>query len=73
MSVKITDVVKKFKGEAGEDIELWLDRFKIAIDLTSTAADDATKKKEMTRLVPLFLESAAYATWKQLSATERVS
>lgn len=71
MSVKITDVVRKFRGDAGEDIDLWLDRFEIAIGLTSSAADQATREKEMAKLMPLFLEASAYATWKQISTIDR--
>ena len=71
MSVKITDVVRKFRGDTGEDIDIWLDRFQVAIDLTSSAADQTAKDKEMAKLMPLFLEAAAYATWKQIPPGDR--
>jgi len=70
-NLRIVDVVRKFEGRADEKIELWLDRFRVAVDLTTKAKSDEEKEKEMVKLVPLFLDGAAYTTWKQLSETDR--
>ena len=59
MSVKVVDVVKNFKGGEQEDVDLWLDRFSVAIDLTTSFTTQAEKDKEMAKLIPLFLEHTA--------------
>ncbi len=69
--MKIVDVVTKFKGERGEDIEQWLDRLAVAVELTSLKTSQAERTEEMVKMLPLFLEDSAYATWKQLSEEER--
>ncbi len=70
-SVKIVDVVKKFNGTECEDLELWFDRFKVAIDLTSRSKKDDEKEKEMCKLIPLFVDGAAYRTWKQIPDADK--
>lgn len=69
MSLKIVDIVKRFKGERGEDLEQWLERFETAVSITHAAK--STTEEEMLKLMPLFLEGAAYRTWKQLNATQK--
>lgn len=71
-TLKIVDIVKKFKGDVGEDVELWLDRLWVAIDMTAKAgASLVDKEKEMARVMPLFLDGRAYRTWKQIPETNR--
>lgn len=70
-NIKLVDVVRKFHGEEEEDVELWLDRLHVAVEITSSAKDNAAKKKEIADIMPLFLEGRAYSTWKQLSETDR--
>ena len=69
--MKLTDVVKRFSGEAGEDIEQWLNRFDVAITLVEKPADENSKKAVMAQFVPLLLEEPAYSTWEQLSTSEK--
>ena len=75
MNVKITDVVKKFKGGSDEDIVMWLDRITVAVDLIDASSllgkTQAEKDKEIAKLIPLFLEEAAYSTWKQIPSVDR--
>ena len=59
------DVVRKFSGASGEDLEQWLDRFEVAVDLTGESTQEE-KEKTAGRLIPLFLDGAAYSTWKQI-------
>jgi len=70
-TLKLVDAVRCFKGEDGEDLELWLDRFKVALDVTSKWPTSKDRDAEMARLMPLFLEGRAYTTWKQLSDVEK--
>lgn len=70
MSLKIVDIVKRFKGESGEDVEQWIERFETAVSITS-AKDAAEREQEMANIIPLFLDGSAYRTWKQLSETEK--
>ena len=76
--MKLMDVVRRFAGASGEEVEQWLDRYSVAMELVeefpSTTTDpDGTKAKEkkMAKLIPLLLEDAAYCTWKQLSKAEK--
>ena len=66
MSVKLVDVVKHFGGGHEDDVNLWFDRFEVAIDITTRLDTEDEKKKEMARLMPVFLEGPAYKTWKQI-------
>jgi len=70
-SVKLIDVVRRYRGEPEEDIELWLDRLHVAVDITSPSKDDAAKEEEIANVMPLFLEGRAYSTWKQIPDTDR--
>ena len=68
-SLKLSDVVPKFTGD-GEDVEMWLDRLHLAIEINSTGTAEE-KTAELVRVLPLFLDKAAYATWKQLSVEDK--
>jgi hypothetical protein len=70
-NLRIVDVVKKFEGGTDDNIELWLDRFHVAIDITTKTTTDDEKEKEMAKIMPLFLDGAAYNTWKQLGDADR--
>lgn len=70
-SLKLVDAVRVFKGDASEDLELWLDRFQVALDVTGTWKTTKDRDEEMARLMPLFLEGRAYSTWKRLSAADQ--
>ena len=70
-TVKLVEVVKRFGGKEDEDLDLWFDRFKVAMDITTTLDTDGKKEEEMARLMPLFLEGSAYMTWKQIPEKER--
>ena len=71
-NLKIVDIVKRLKGDVGDDIELWLDRLWVAIDMTAKAgATLGEKEQTMAKVMPLFLDGRAYRTWKQISETNR--
>ena len=67
--MKLLEVVKPFSGE--EDIEQWLDRFEVAVDIVEEPNDDTAKKSKMAKMVPLLLSGPAYSTWKQLSTGDK--
>ena len=67
--MKLLEVVKPFSGE--EDIEQWLDRFEVAVDIVEEPKDDTAKKSKMAKMVPLLLSGPAYSTWKQLSTGDK--
>ena len=70
--MKICDLVKKFRGELGEDVEQWLERFQTAVAVISDAdVSEEEQREQIAKLMPLFLEGAAYTTWKQLTVEER--
>ena len=76
--MKLSDAVCKFAGAPGEDVDQWLDRFEVAVDLTeeiTKSKNDPSgakaRLKKMALLVPLFLTGPAYITWKQVSAAEK--
>lgn len=77
--MKLNEVVAKFSGAAGEDIEQWLDRFSVAIRVTEEITPDPTTdpkgdkavQKKMVTLMPLLLNGSAYATWKRLSTADK--
>lgn len=70
-TLKLVDAVRSFKGEPSDDLELWLDRFTVALDVTGKYATDKDRDAEMARLMPLFLEGRAYSTWKQLTDVQK--
>ena len=70
-TLKLVDALRCFRGEANEDLELWLDRFRVALDVTGKWSSDKDRDAEMARLMPLFLEGRAYATWKRLTDAEK--
>ena len=76
--MKLSDVVSKFSGASGEDIEQWLDRLAVAVQLTEEITlstddprDDKAVRKKMVTLMPLLLHGSAYITWKRLPVTDR--
>jgi hypothetical protein len=71
--MKLNDVVTKFAGAPGEDIEQWLDQLAVAVRLTDDIAaskEDPTGEvavqKKMAMVMPLLLRGSAYVTWKRL-------
>lgn len=58
--ISLVDSVKKFHGKTGENVNQWFDRYEVILEMTESTADAA-------KLLPLFLEDAAYTTWSQLS------
>lgn len=73
--MKLTEVVQRFSGAPGEDVEHWLDRFAVAIRVTSDEdeedEDDNKLEKKMALMMPLLLHGPAYITWKRLSDTDK--
>lgn len=73
--MKLRDVVEKFSGAPGEDIEQWLDKALVAIELLHETTTDAKgreeAKKKLARSMPLIISGAAYRTWKQLSTSDK--
>jgi hypothetical protein len=76
--MKLVEVVRKFCGAPGDDVEQWLDRYSVATDLLeefpSTAGDPSgtlAKEKKMAKIIPLLLEGAAYCMWKQLPTADK--
>ena len=70
-AIKLVEVVKRFSGKEDEDLDLWFDRFKVAMDITTSLDTDAKKEDEMARMMPLFLEGPAYKTWQQIPEKDR--
>jgi hypothetical protein len=66
-SYKVKDISRPFKGEPGDDVEMWLDRFQTAMRI----ADPAITDQSIAQCMPLFLDGAAYRTWKQLNAKQK--
>ena len=72
MSLKLVDVVKRFRGDPADDVSMWLERFETAVKISlPSESDQAAVEKEMTKTMPLFLDGPAYRTWKQLSQADR--
>lgn len=71
MSFKICDVVSKFSGSHGEDVQQWLDKFQVAFDIVFDDMSEAERKKKVSSSIPLFLEGAAFSTWKQMDVSEQ--
>ena len=57
--MRIVDVVTKFKGERGKDIEQWLDRLAVAVEFTSLKTTQAERTEEIVKMSLLFLEDSA--------------
>lgn len=70
MAIKLTEVVSKFTGDDG-DIEKWLDRLDTAFRVAYSDADDEERRRRTVSMMPLFLDGKAYATWKQLTDTQK--
>ena len=62
MSIKLTDVVRRYCGD--EDVVAWLDRLELVCGLQKTNGD-------MAVIIPLFLEGPAYDVYAQMSEDER--
>lgn len=72
MSLKLVDVVRRFKGDPSEDVNMWMERYETAVRISlPTKSDQTAVEAEMTLMMPLFLEGPAYRTWKQLSTADR--
>jgi len=63
-NLKITDVLTKFSGDNGEDVETWISRLE-------TAADIFGNEDKIGKLLPLFLTGSAFTTWKQMDEEEK--
>ena len=57
--INIIDSVKKFHGRENENVNLWFDRYEVILEIAGSSSEAA-------KLMPLFLEDAAYATWAQM-------
>lgn len=68
--MKLLEAAKKFSGARGEDVEQWFDKFLLTADITIEKAEDKSAAK-LARILPIFLEGAAYATWKQIHPAKR--
>ena len=62
MSIKLVDVVKRFSGEG--DVVAWIDRLELVLELQGGGADCA-------KVIPLFLEGAAYDVYAQMNEEDR--
>ena len=73
--MKLKDVIERFSGAPGEDVEQWLDKAFVGIKLLHDTKEDAEgvtlAKQILARSMPLILSGAAYRTWKLLSAKEK--
>ena len=56
----LLDFVKKFHGRENENVSQWFERNQVILEMAG-ASDEAAK------LIPLFLENTAYATWSELA------
>ena len=59
MSIRLTDIIKPFRGEGADNIETWLEKLELVAKL------QAVKEKE--HFLPLFLEGPAFAVYQQFS------
>ena len=55
--INIIDSVKKFHGRENENVNLWFDRYEVILEIAGSSSEAA-------KLMPLFLEDAAYTTWR---------
>lgn len=62
MSIKLTDVVRRFNGE--EDVVAWLERLELVCKLQGVGSD-------MALIIPLFLEGPAYDVYAQMEEEKR--
>lgn len=67
---KLLEIVRKFDGAPDADIEQWLDRVQVAHKMVTDKTDDMEREKELARMMPLLLDGAAYATWRQVPETK---
>jgi len=67
-SLKLVDIVKRFKGERDENIDQWFRRYETAVSIVTAPKD---LEAEMARMMPLFLDGPAFATWDQLEPTDK--
>ena len=51
--------MKKFHGRENENVNLWFDCYKVILEMAGSSSEAA-------KLMPLFLEDAAYVSWAQL-------
>jgi len=65
------NVIEKFTGSPGENIEQWLDKALVAISILYEIEDDAAAKNKLAKCMPLLIDGAAYTTWKQLPEDEK--
>ena len=56
------DSVKKFYGRDGEKVDQWFDRYQVIVDMAELSSD-------AVKMLPLFLEDAAYSTWSLMDET----
>lgn len=63
---KVVDVIKKFTGDSEEDLEQWLDRLTVAVEITTQESDKAKIHQTSAKIMPLVLTGSAYATWQQV-------
>jgi len=56
--VRLHDVVKRFSGGSGEDVAVWLRQLKLVAKLRKIA--------DLSAVLPLFLDGAAFAVYEQL-------
>lgn len=71
--LKLGDIVSKFSGGPHEDLEQWFDKLTVSVELMLEGETGVDVSKKLTKLMPLFLDGAAYATWKQLSTSQKES
>ena len=64
--MKITDAVRRFNGEG--DVVAWVERFEMVVKL-QTKPDDTPC--DQAKLLPLFLEGAAYEVYAQMTEEKR--
>ena len=69
--MKFTDMMDKFSGAPGEDVEHWIDRSIATVQVLEDTDDTESLKKKLVRLMPVLLQGAAYSTWKRLKESER--
>ena len=62
MSIKLTDVVKRFSGEG--DVVAWVEQLELVAQLQASEMD-------LAKVIPLFLEGAAYDVYAQMDAGDR--
>lgn len=66
-ALRLVDVVGEFRGVAGDDIEQWIDRLLVALETMSGETETSKVHALAAKIVPMFVEGAAYTTWKQIA------